>query len=74
MKMKSPRTSFFKIEAPDKKPIIILTKDGYWGLTAVFNSSIPNNGNTYIIPISLCEAIKYTLKKKSSVKRIKNDK
>ena len=46
MKMKSSRTSFFKIEAPDKKPIIILTKDGYWGLTAVFNSSIPNNGNT----------------------------
>ena len=73
MRMKSPRTSFFKIEAPDKKPIIILTKDGYWGLTAVFNSRIPNNGNTYIVPISLWEAIKYTLKKKSSVKRIKND-
>ena len=68
MRMKIPRTSFFKIEAPDKKPIIILTKNGYWGLTAILNSNIPNSGNTYITSISLWEAIKYILKKKSSVK------
>lgn len=71
MKIKRPRTSFFKIEAPEKKPIVIATKDGWWGLTAVFSSSIANAGNTYIVPISLWEAIKFTIKKKVNTRKVK---
>lgn len=52
---------FFKIEFPDGKYLVIVSKNGYAGLIKLIDF-VEDKENTYIVPISLFEFIKYTIK------------
>lgn len=49
---------FFKIKAPNKRPIVVITNNGWAGLIDIVDK-ISDQKDTYIAPISLWELIKY---------------
>lgn len=52
---------FFKIKFSDGKHIVVVSKNGYAGLIGLIDV-VEDKENTYIIPISLFEFIKDTIK------------
>lgn len=54
------KNEFFKIEFPNGKSIVVVSKNGYAGLIGLINC-VQDKENTYIIPISLFEFIKYII-------------
>lgn len=54
-------SKFFKIKAPNKTPIVVLTNNGWAGLIDIVDN-ISDKKDTYIAPISLWELVKYIVK------------
>ena len=54
------RNKFFKIAFPNGKSVVVASKNGYAGLIGLVDS-VQDKENTYIIPISLFEFVKYTI-------------
>ena len=52
---------FFKIKFPDEKHIVVVSRNGYAGLIGLIDC-VKDKENTYIVPISMFEFIKHTLK------------
>ena len=50
--------TFFKITSPKKKSIVVISKNGWWGLASVCDM-ISDKNNSLIKSISLWEFIKY---------------
>lgn len=54
------RNKFFKIAFPNGKSTVVVSKNGWAGLIDLVDG-VQDKENTYIIPLSLFEFIKYVI-------------
>ena len=54
------RNKFFKITFPNGKSAVVVSRNGYAGLIGLVDG-VQDKENTYIIPMSLFEFVKYVI-------------
>ena len=54
-------TKFYKIVLPNKKSYVVVSKNGYAGLLDMVEY-VYDKDNTYIVPLTLFQFIKYAMK------------
>lgn len=54
------KNRFFKIKFPDGKSMVMESKNGWAGLIDIANA-VKDKDNTYIVPISWLEFVKYII-------------